>query len=480
MIAVPANARQAFRGPTVALVDWSHLIEDFLDGVGVSFDAFRLGMTGGWLFGYVAALHRVGCRAVVFCVSAKVQTTSRYLHEPTGATICVLPAPLLYRAVRHRIVNPYATTLGEAMGNMQGPQRALWAVLKELAPYLATPLRLLGRGLRREGCEVLLCQEYENPRFDACVLLGLLLGLPVFATFQGGDWQLSRLERSLRPLALRGCSGLIVATRTEAQRVLSRYRLPPAKLARIFNPIDLAHWPKGDRDGARTALGIAASTRVAAWHGRVLMHRKGLDLLLEAWERVCRQRPGADLLLLLLGSGNEDATLRKRLNETQLPGVRWIDKYSNDRAYIRQFLAAADVYVFPSRHEGFPVAPVEAMACGLPVVASDAPGVPDILEGGESSGGAVIHRGDAVALAEALGRMLDDRELSRELGLRARRRVETAFTLEAVGRQLHEFMVSRADRRKYCAGNCLPGHNSTDVSLDCRPLGIATHLSPIA
>jgi hypothetical protein len=154
----------------------------------------------------------------------------------------------------------------ETLGNHYGPRRFLSAVLKNVAPYLATPLRVLARELRREGCAVILCQEYEYARFDACVLLGRLMRLPVFATFQGGDSQMSRLESPLRPLALRACAGLVVATQTEAERVHARYHLPPHKLARIFNPIDLFMWDPVDRGQARAALGIPLNCRVVMCH----------------------------------------------------------------------------------------------------------------------------------------------------------------------------------------------------------------------
>ena len=70
---------------------------------------------------------------------------------------------------------------------------------------------------------------------------------------------------------------------------------------------------------------------------------------------------------------------------------------------IRGDLSVADAYVFPSWQEDFPVAPIEAMAYGLPVVAADAPGVADILEGGEAAGGFLETRGDAGRHASALG-----------------------------------------------------------------------------
>jgi starch synthase len=85
------------------------------------------------------------------------------------------------------------------------------------------------------------------------------------------------------------------------------------------------------------------------------------------------------------------------------------------------------------------------MACGLPVVAADAPGVPDILENGEASGGLVVPREDAAALARSLGLILDDEAWRREMAKRARRRVEECFSLEVVGKQLRDFILKPQD-----------------------------------
>jgi glycosyltransferase involved in cell wall biosynthesis len=134
--------------------------------------------------------------------------------------------------------------------------------------------------------------------------------------------------------------------------------------------------------------------------------------------------------------GEDADRLRRRIAALRGSGILWREQYVTDRDTIRRWLAAGDVYAFPSRYEGFAVAPIEAMTVGLPVVAADASGVPDVFQGGEAAGGIVVPRGDAAAFAEALGRILDDPVLGRELGRRARERVEQAFSLEAVGRQL--------------------------------------------
>jgi starch synthase len=84
------------------------------------------------------------------------------------------------------------------------------------------------------------------------------------------------------------------------------------------------------------------------------------------------------------------------------------------------------------------------MACGLPVVAADAPGIRDIFESGEASGGIVVERENVAQLTEALLRLIYDPKLRRELGKRARNRIESHFSLDIVGRQLCSFLLSQA------------------------------------
>ncbi len=88
------------------------------------------------------------------------------------------------------------------------------------------------------------------------------------------------------------------------------------------------------------------------------------------------------------------------------------------------------------------MAPVEAMALGLPVVAADAPGVRSVVGEGDDAGGIVVAREDARALARALCRLIEDDDLSRDLGAIAERRVAEHFSLEAVGARLREFLVA--------------------------------------
>ncbi|MUH01593.1 glycosyltransferase [Scytonema sp. UIC 10036] len=426
--------------PAIALLHCMDLIDDFLDHIDISFDTYCNEFVGSWMFGYIKALKRVGVRTVLFCISARFTEVSRFTHVPSGATICVLPAPksyLAYRAVRRKALNFYGAAEGQAFKDIQDSnvtRRSLLTKFKNLAQslgtYLSTPLALLAREIRGEDCKAILCQEYEYARFDACVLLGQLMRLPVFATFQGGDKTHSFLEYPLRQLAFQGCTGVIISTQKEIERVRDRYKAPSSKIARIFDPMDTMTWYGLNREEARAALGIPLDARVVVCHGRIDFYRKGLDVLTSAWQKICCDRPDRDLRLLLVGTGPDSDKLRECIANMQLRGVMWRDEFVNSRDILRLYLSAADVYTLSSRQEGFPIAPLEAMACGLPVVAADAPGVPDILEGGEVSGGFVVPREDIKALTETLGKILDDEAWGRELGKRARRRSREYFAPE--------------------------------------------------
>lgn len=437
--------RRVHGNPSVAILPWGDVVEDYVDPIGLSIDDYSERLSGGWLFGFVEAFHRAGVEAVVVIWSRNVDRPMRRIHVPTGATLWILPSSRLYDAARGRIADPYAWTRRAALGAQYRDRPFAGAVLRLATPYLATTPVALATVLRKESCRAILCQEYEEGRFDVCVAVGRLLGLPVFATFQGGDHTRTFLERWVRPRAVRSAAGLIVAAEQEVERVRQRYAIPPERVARIPNPLDPSTVPLMSRQAARQALGVDLHARVAVWHGRVDVVPKGIDILVDAWCEVratCTTPP----TLLLLGTGSGAQWLQDRIDDLGLDDVRWRNEYIVDRRVIGTFLSAADVFVLPSRQEGFPVAPVEAMAAALPVVACDAPGVRAVVGDGHRAAGTVVPRGDAHALARELRRLLDDPELAAKMGSKAAQRVAEEFSLDAVGARLRAFVLGSGER----------------------------------
>ena len=423
--------------PTVALLPWGLLFdEDYLDTIGISLETFCVESAGGHLFNFISAMQRVGVRTVLVLFSRRFEHPTRFVNTSTGATVLVIPPSRAYGMLRDFLRRPGVRRA------LRAPGRSVRTIADELAAYLATPMLRLARELRREDCRAIVCQEYEYVRFDVCVLLGRLMRLPVFASFQGGDRLQGIVQRITRPWAVRRAAGLIIAPSTEIERVRTAYDVPTTRIAQIFNALEPSAFDAPDRAVARAELDLPESARVAVWHGRIDPETKGIDVLLDAWEMVCAARPDADLRLRLMGAGAGAAWLRTRLQQPGLRGVSWRDEYVQDRAMLRRHLASGDVYAFPSRHEGFAVAPLEAMACGLPIVAADAHGIPDLLAGGETAGGIIVPRGDAPALAHALGELLDDPERARALGALARARVEDCCALDQVGERLRRFILS--------------------------------------
>ena len=418
----------------VAILPWGNVIEDFLDTIGLSLEGFATRMSGGWLFGYVAALRAVGIDSCIVCVSDAEREMRRIVHPDTGLVTVVLPVRAGFGIGRALVGNPDRAPKGGTAGRVQS-----------LLRYAATPGAALGRALEAEGCTHLLCQEYENPRFDIASRVARRKGLKAFASFQGGVLAETALERRLRRGSIRRADGLIVAAGPELERLRRTYGDDLPAVAQICNPLDMEEWRPEPRDAARRALGIPAETFAAICHCRIDFRRKGLDVLLEGWRRLAARHPERPLRLTLVGSGADDAMLEAEIARQEVPGLVWDRGYDMDRPALRRKLSAADVYVLASRHEGFPVAPLEAMACGLPVVLSSAAAAADIVPDGAGQGGLAFPTGDVDALVAALERMMGDAAGRDAMAAAARRRVAAIASVEAVGRQLDAFLGAAPD-----------------------------------
>lgn len=193
----------------------------------------------------------------------------------------------------------------------------------------------------------------------------------------------------------------------------------------------------GDRSAAhrrevRTRLGLDATTPVVIATARH-EHQKGLDVLVRAAPSVARSVPG---VRVLIGGREGQATpeLRRLVREA---GVEHVVDFIGPRSDVPDLMAAADVWCVPSRWEGMGSILVEAMATGVPTVAS---AIPPILEtAGNPSWLLAAAPGDPSELASAIVETLADHAASIGRAARGRQRYEEAYTAEAVSRAMLSF-----------------------------------------
>jgi glycosyltransferase involved in cell wall biosynthesis len=179
------------------------------------------------------------------------------------------------------------------------------------------------------------------------------------------------------------------------------------------------------RSQARSELGVADGELLFLTVAN-LRPEKGYDVLLDA-ARLIFDR-GLPIRVAAVGRGPLSSVLQPRHRELAL-GDRF--QFLGQRDDVLELLAGADAFVLASRHEGLPVALMEATSVGLPIVASGIGGVPEMLE--DEVDAILVPPGDANLLAEAMTRMASDPQLRERLGHRARLR-SSSFDISAANR----------------------------------------------
>jgi len=233
-------------------------------------------------------------------------------------------------------------------------------------------------------------------------------------------------QRVFLPSTLDRTDGIIVHTKSYGG---TSAMLRGRALNVIPSAVDLDRFRPGiDASGLKSDLRLEGK-RVAVFTGRLVPH-KGVDVILQALVRLPK-----DVVLVVIGAGPRLPSLvglarRLRVDDR----VRFCPAVSDEN--LPRYLALGDVFVFPSQNrlEGFGLAVAEAMAVGLPVVIADMPGVREVIESGRE--GLLAEPLLAGDLAEKILKILDDRELAKQMGQAARQRAEARYALPIVARSL--------------------------------------------
>jgi glycosyltransferase involved in cell wall biosynthesis len=268
------------------------------------------------------------------------------------------------------------------------------------------------------------------------------------------DWARPVIERVLGPHT--DC--VIAVSESVREVVAARDRASGRRPTVVIpNPVNAQRLQQQrDREEVRAELGATDGAALMVQAGRMNRVRgaKGHDLLMEA---LATLPPGASpMTCLLLGDGPARAEL-----EALARRLRVADrvKFLGYRRDVASLLGAADLFAFPSRVEGMPIALMEAMWMGLPIVASDIPANRETLAAGKY--GRLVPPTQPKALAEAIARLGADTQGSIALGQRARAYAREAFSparyAERVSRLWEELLARRqAEARGTDAGRASP------------------------
>lgn len=268
------------------------------------------------------------------------------------------------------------------------------------------------------------------------------LGLPVvfeMVLLDGDDPLTTRRERlgALKLWLLREVDRWLGITGAFLPRVVAA-GIPPERFRVLHPGVDVTRYrpytPEERRD-ARARLDLHPDGRIVVSAGSV-MRRKGADRMLRAWARL-RPRPGRDLLLLVGPATIEDGLLPEEQAfaaeiraAAAAPGLDGTVRMAGRSDRLYDYLGAADLFLFLSRHEGLGIVNAEAIASGLPCVVSPIDGIDEVVQEG-TTGHIAPDPDDEGAVAALMSRLLERPEERAALGANGRRLALARFSFEA-------------------------------------------------
>jgi glycosyltransferase involved in cell wall biosynthesis len=207
-----------------------------------------------------------------------------------------------------------------------------------------------------------------------------------------------------RELALRGLRGarmLIALTESERQQAIRSYAVDPERVVVVKSGVDTAAFRPTvvDKAAVLASYGLSAGERPVVLFGGKLTAIKGVDTLLRA--AAIYSRDDARPITLIVGDGDTRAELGQLARELRLESVHFLGYQGQQR--LIELINIADVGVFPSERDTFPLVPMETLACGTPIVASHVGGFPQIVT---DEVGVLVRPGDPPALAAKVSELV--------------------------------------------------------------------------
>lgn len=251
-------------------------------------------------------------------------------------------------------------------------------------------------------------------------LAGFLTGVPVLNTKHGRNYPGSRKKVFLNRLSTVLTSKVVPVSHEAADVCRSIEKIHEKKIHPIWNGVDVGTFSPGNGDKRLLAtLGMSQDDQVVGIVAR-LSPEKNHSCLLRAFAKVKNDLEGGRLLVV------GDGVLRGQLeSEAKSLGIGDRVVFAGSRHDVPGLLRECDIFALSSKTEGLPLTVLEAMACGLPVVATDVGGISEAVLDGET--GFLVSSDDCIAMGSSLKALLKDAVLRRKMGAAGRKRVEKYF-----------------------------------------------------
>jgi glycosyltransferase involved in cell wall biosynthesis len=273
--------------------------------------------------------------------------------------------------------------------------------------------------------------------------LSRLLGVPVISTCHGFIWNnIKYRSYNAIDIGILRLANSVIAVSDSIKTELARYGVKKSKIAVIENGVDVRRNdqnPFTKRSQIRRKLEIAEEQIAIVFVGR-LSKEKGLNYLLEACNKM--KKRGVSFRLVIAGDGPQREEMER---EVEALGIKAEALFLGFRTDVGELLEGMDIFVLPSLTEGTPMALLESMACGLPVIASSVGGVPKIVGGGQA--GILVPPGDSEFLMRALYDLCINAEIRNKMGREALSVIDNSYSLDDWCRKIENLYKEVASER---------------------------------
>lgn len=291
--------------------------------------------------------------------------------------------------------------------------------------------------IKQEKPDILHIHVWNPASCRHAFLAGNNTNTPIVTT-EHDPFKLSFLKNLFKKYTLKSVKKIITVSTENQQTLKQLYPKHQEKIAVIHNGIDFTWWNsqllsfnKLDRKTIKEELFHAKEDTLIITTIAALHERKGINYAIDALKPLTEQYP--NIKLVIIGNGPEKENLQKQINKLKLTSnAILLGKQSN----IPYLLKSSDIFLLPSKREAFGLVNLEAMFCGLPVVASKVGGIPEIIA--HKKTGILVPAQNPQAITEALNQLISNPQLRKLIGENGQRHAISTFNAHKMAKAYQE------------------------------------------